>query len=1319
MELIMTSFRRFLFIPREELASLISPLQSWPLFIAGMVRPLEDADGGINIAVVEEHEKGMFCVIDPYPAMATNDALKIFWNEKLIHELKVKPEEVDERMFFFLPTNDVVSGWAECYYQLTRAGETIPDDPSATLTLFIKLDRPAKEDKEPHKPGHSELNKVQLPLDVINNGVSKEWATKGVPMTIKVYPGVALGDVIQVKWGSVFLLPFELSPAHVDGTADIVITALPADILSAGDAAALKIHYEVHDRLWNYSVKWSQETTVLVEAGEARLEAAIFKEAIDGQIHLKDLDHQPVTLLINVKSGDEFVEGDTLKIRVIGTPLPGSAPRTFTAEATVGKPAYILEIFIPFEFVRLFAMGTLDASFELHKKDGSDPLSSKRAFTDVIGNPSQLPAPTINEVIGATLPGDAMMATVVIRYPAIANGDTIHLIWEGMKSDSTPYVHEEEHDVSDNDQKEGVVIIYVAPEHIQALINGSLKLYYRVYNDSTDNYGISESDFLRVEVGSLKATLPAPEVEEAKNGIIDPSQVSTQAHVLIKAVNWVKGDTLTYHWIGINPFGTTSGSVPITMVTVGQPVRFRVDATYVTANIGYNVTVRYTLLHGATGKYSYSVPLEVLVGEPVGRLLPPTVEKAPTGVLDPMDALNGVDIKCSYASMDEILDTLGLKWRGTPGDGTSEDLEKPANATGTVTFHLPAKVVGANIRREVSVAYAVKRYNLWTPSEELPLNILGFQNPDKDLPRPEVPLAKDGVLDLMEFEVDVGVLVKTWPFIAAGQLVWLSLEGRTAAGAYTIDLLKAHPLSNTQATKGLDETLPRTELLDLVHRSDITVKCKVIFDRSTEEASAIDFPSLPLNIRTRYDYLKPIITFVKDAQNIDIPPGELTYDKRLTIEGTATRGQKVEVQINGISHGTPLVNELGIWTVQVTLIEGLQRVIAIAQYDADEKNSEPRTFTIGIATEPKITALTDSKGSVGHNGTTYDNEVTVTVKADPNQRAQLYDNGTAIGSTIPLDSKGEGTTKLSNLTAKMYSIKARALYGDELESPAHVFTAKLHLTVTLASVRHSGGELINGARTTDTSVSMTGAVTPLYDVQIYDNNGPKHTARANGSGVWTATLAIDLGGHSVFVKALATGQNSNTRSFTRDAPLPPLNFNTNSVTLGGRTYILPHHGVLPAFNTGNSVRYQATGGRPGYTYGSSVRAVAEVDSTGLVTVRGRGTTYITASDTAGQTKGYYVTVTNVIHCLGLGNSTWATANSSAAANGARIPSMGELNEIHAAYGARWPMGNHHYWSTDPSNYWWPFKANQTKYLVWGGDGSVKLVGNYSNVVAIR
>ncbi|KDD69439.1 hypothetical protein V466_08145 [Pseudomonas mandelii PD30] len=1316
----MSSFSRFLFIPRESLSLFMSPLQLWPLFIAGMTRPVVDADGGINIAVVEEHAGGVLCVIDPYLFMAIDDQIKVFWNKKLIHELKVKPEELNKRLFFFLPTNDVVPGLAECYYQLTRAGETVPDDPSAQLKLLVKLDKPAGDDKEPHKPWHSALEMVRLPQDVIDNGVTKEWAAKGVPMTIKAYPGIALRDVIQVQWGSVFLLSHELSQAEVDGTAEIVITAQPADILTAGDADKVRVHYEVHDELWNYSEKWSKDTTVLVEAGAARLDAAIFKEADNGQIHLKDLDHQPVTLQILIKSGDEFDPGDTIKIRVIGTPLPGSPPRTFTAEATVSNIPHILEKFIPFEFVSLFALGTLDASYELHKKVGGEVLSSKRAFVDVIGDPAQLPAPTINEVIGAVLPADAMMATVVIRYPSIANGDWINLIWEGTTSDATPYVHEEQHAVSDDEQKEGGVIVYVWGEHIQALNNGSLKLYYRVSNDTTHQYGVSESDFLRVEVGSLRATLPAPEVEEAKDGVIDPSQVYTQAHVLIKPVNWVRGDTLTYHWIGINPFGTTQGSVPITMTTIGQPVRFRVDARFVSANIGYNVTVRYTLLHAATRKYSYSAPLEVMVGIPLGLLPQPKVVQAPSGTLNPMDALNGVDIECSYASMDETLDSLGLKWRGTPGDGTSEDLEKPAEASGTVTFHLPAKVVGANIRREVSVSYAVQRYNLWTPSEELSLNILGFQDPDKDLPTPEVPLALAGVLDLMEFAGDARVLVKPWPFIAARQRVWLSVEGRTSTGVYIIDLLKGHSLSDPQATQGLNETLLRTELLKLVHRSDITVKCKVIFDGSADEASAIDFPSLSLNIRTRYDYLKPIITSVKNAQNIDIPEGALTYDKRLTVQGTATRGETVDVQINEVSKGKPTVNESGIWTQPVELIAGLHRVIAIAQYDADEKNSEPRTFTIGIATEPKITALNDSKGPVAHNGTTYDSEVTVTVKADPNQRAQLYDGAAAIGAPIPLDGNGNGTTRLPSLSQKVYSIKAKALYGDQLESPAHVFTAKLHLTVTLDSVRHSGGELNNGGRTTDASVSLTGKVTPSYDVQIYDNSGAKHTARGGTNGIWTTSLAIALGGHSIYVKALATGQNSTTRSFTRDAPLPPLNFNTAPVTLSGKTYIMPAYpSILPAFNPGNSVRHQASGGRPGYTYDSSVKSVAVVDGTGLVTVRGRGTTYITAKDAAGQIKGYNVAVTNVIHCLGMGNSTWGTANASAAAGGARIPSMGELNEIRAAYGARWPMGNHHYWSTDPSNYWWPWQARKTKYLVTGGEGSGRLTGDYSNVVAIR
>lgn len=1600
----MFTFRRSLFPSRNELPAPASGL--FPAYFADMVIPVPGADGGINKTAYEAFDEGLFALIDPYLDMAIDDLLEVFLNDEKVAELKVSDEQLNQRWFFFAPKDGLLPGLFTCHYVLTRAGETVPDDPSATLTLLLEIDDPAGDDKRPFEPWHSELKKVGLPQDVIDNGVTKPWLDTGVPMTIKRYPNIAVGDIILAMWGSVFLLPHVLTQAEVDGTVEIVVTARPEDILTAGDSPAMKIHYDVCDLVYNWSVKWSEATTVKVDAGVSRLDALIIKEADDGKIILADLDANPVTLQILIKSNDVFTASDTLVITVVGTPIPGRPPQTFSVEAIVRNPPYLHEIPVAYEFVKLFAQGTLDASYALRKQDGSPTLYSRRTFATVIGNPSLLPAPTINEVVGNILPVTVMAASVVVRYPGIRNGDHLTLIWLGKKSNDDAYLHEAEHTVSGEEQKAGEVTIYVSSEHVLALDNGSLKLQYRVFNDATGQYGTSESEFLRVSVGTWQATLPAPKVEEAPDDILDPSQTDKLVHVLVRPVDWVKGDTLTYHWIGVTLYGSTTASVPITLATVGQPVRFRVDKRYVSANIGYYVTVIYTLLHAASGEYSYSAPLEVMVGIPLGKLPPPTVVQAPGGMLNPMDARNGVDIDCSYATMDTLLDTLGLKWRGTPGAGTSEDLEKPAEATGTVRFHLPPSFVGANINREVAVNYDVQRYGLWTASETLPLKILTFQAPETELPRPEVPQSTAGELLVMELSGNANVLVKAWPFIALKQRVWLYIEGMASTGAYRIDLLSAHEVNSTQLTQGLNEILLKTELLKLLHGSNAIVVCKVIFDNGTDEDAAIAFPKLPLIIHQHYEYVTPVITTVKTAQGTVIPEAGQTYDKLVTIEGTATRAEEVDVQINGVSKGMPSVDASSKWTLTVDLIEGLQRVEAIALYDVDDKISEPRTFTIAVATKPSITAVTDAngpvddndttyftevtvsvhadshqvvqlydgataignpitlggngegstrlqnltprtypvkakatygdqlestvrtfkvaqatapaisgvrdskgdisnngttfetdvdifgtavanqriqiyngttpiapdtpvdnnrnwtktltnltpsvyrilakglygsqpesavrvftvleasapiislisdskgeispngttfdatvtvtgtasngqsvqiydnntaiapvtpvdssgnwtktltglsaithtikaralygtqpesatraftvavsttprivsvtdvKGSIGHNGTTYESEVTVTVSADSNQRVQLYNGAAPIGAPIPLGLNGSGSIRLASLSQNTtYTLKAKALYGGQLESPLHSFTVRAHRTTTLTSVRHSGGELGPEGTTTDTSVVVSGAATPLYSVQVFLNNVAGQIVPANGSGDWSLSLGIHLGSNTVYAKSVANNQQTASRSFIRENPLAPLNFNTSPVTLGGKTYIIPGNPeVLPAFDSGNSVRHQASGGLPGYTYVSSNTGVAVVDGTGLVTVRGRGVATITARDSANQSKSYNVTVTNVIHCIGLGNATWGQANSSAASAGARIPSMAELYEIHVAYGSRWPMGNHHYWSTEDSNYWWPFPAKKTRYLVSGGEGSVKTGGGYSNVVGIR
>jgi len=1138
----MFTFRRSLFPSRNELLAPLSGL--FPPYFADMVIPVAGADGGINRKAFEAFDAGLFALIDPHPNMAIDDLLEVFLNDKKVGELKVKDEHLNQRWFFFVPKDGLVPGLFTCHYVLTRAGETVPDDPSATLTLLLEIDDPAGPDKRPFEPWHSELKKVGLPQDVIDNGVTKEWADKGVPMTITHYPKMAVGDSILAMWGSVFLLPHVLTQAEVDGTAEIIVMARPEDILTAGDSAAMKIHYDVCDLVYNWSVKWSEATSVQVDAGVSRLDALIIKEADDGKIILADLDANPVTLQIRIKANDVFTAGDTLQITVVGTPIPGRPPQTFTVEAIVRNPIYIHEIQVAYEFVKLFAQGTLDASYALRKQDGSPTLYSRRTFATVIGNPSLLPAPTISEVVGNILPFNVPIASVVIRYPGMTNGDVVTLLWLGTTSDGSIYLHEEEYIVSSVDQQAGILIIYVQAEHVIALNGGSLKLNYRVYNDTTGQYGLGESDYLRVQVGTVQGTYPAPEVEEEKDGVINPELVYTQAHVIVNPVNWLKGDTLTFHWVGPVPWGSTSGSIPITVSTIGKPVRFRVDAQYVTANIGFEVTVIYTLLHAATGQYSYSKPLTFIVGIPVGRLPPPVVVQALNGSLNPMHVVNtGVDIDCSYETMDETLDILKLLWQGTPGPGTSIDIEKPAEASGTVRFHLPPLVVGANIGRSVEVRYALQRHRLWTNSEELLLNVLDFQDPETELPRPEVPEAKAGELLLMELAGNAKVLVNAWPFIALGHFVWLYIEGQVSTGAYRIDLLTAHEVNSTQLTQGLNETLLKTELLKLLHGSNATVVCKVSFDNSRDEDTAIVFPKLPLVIRQHYEYVTPVITTVKTALGTVIPEAGQTYDKRLTIEGTATRDEKVDIQINGISKGMPTVNASSEWTLTVDLIEGLHRVEAIAQYDADDKVSDPRTFTIAVATKPSITAVTDASGPVDDNDTTYFTEVTVSVHADSNQTMQLYEGAAAIGSPITLGGNGEGSTKLQNLNTKTYPIKAKATYGDQLESAVRTFKVAEATAPVISEVRDSNGDIKNNGTTFDSRVTIIGTAIPDQRIQIYNGTTPiAPDTLVDDKGIWTKTLTnLNPAGYRILAKGLyGTQPESGVRVFTVLEALAPI-----------------------------------------------------------------------------------------------------------------------------------------------------------------------------------
>ncbi|WP_223487829.1 Ig-like domain-containing protein [Pseudomonas sp. A-RE-19] len=1114
----------------------ISPMSLDPVLVTGMTRPIVDGDGGIGLGVVEDDPEGVFCVIDPWYRMQEGDTVDVYLDLVNVWSHEVTAQEVNQRLFFFVPKEQFVPGWIEqCFYRLQRKDETEPDAPSVTLRLLVKLDRPAGRDTDPHLPGHSHLKMVQLPKEVIEQGVDAEWAAKGVPMTIERYPNIALRDTVQVKWGSVYLKPLVLSQAHVDGTQPIEVVAEQADILAGGDSAALLVHYEVYDEVWNYSVEWSKTTTVKVDAGAWRLDAPIIDEAVDGKIDLIALNQQDVTVLIRVET-DDFAIGDTITMTWIGTPKIGEPLINIQSHEITNIPS-ILKLYIPYEEVRAIAMGSADASYVLTKKDGSPPLSSKRTFANVVGDVYAYPAPVLREVLGDILEPDTMMATVDVSYPSMANGDYIELIWEGTRSDSSSYLHSEEHTVSQNDAERKLITLYIFGEHIDVLANGRLNLWYRVTNDEAAVYGVSESEHLLLKVQAITATLPAPKVPEAnEEDVLDPSKIFEKVTVLVDYLGTVKEDILTCYWTGPNPFTSTSDWLPITTISAGKPISFRVDADFVTANIGDYVKVRYTLKHAATGLYSYSGTLNLLIGYLVGELPPPQLIQAVDDTLDPIKALDGVDIKVSYESMDPALDTVILKWLGTPGPGTSEDQEKPGDQSGTVMFHLDASFVGPNINRMVSVGYGVKRYGHVTPSQTLSLRVLEFQDPENQLPRPEVPQAVERVLDLMEFAGDPDVVVQKWPFIAPGQRLWLRLEGQAIGGTpHPIVLMDGVLITDGQVSNGLKQSLPRAELLKLVHSSSATVLCKVAFDGAAEESAAVEFPLLPLTVRTRYDYVTPDITDVLDSWG-QVAEGGLTFDKQVTIKGIATRGEKVALFDGSTPQGEADVDKDGIWMRPLThLTVKDYHVTAHALYDADPVSSLLRAFTVAEAVTPTIDRVTDSKGEVLHNGTTFDTSVTVTGKASPGQTVQLYDGSTPIAPVTPVDDSGKWSKTLTGLSVAPHNIKAKALYGTQPESEIRAFTVAEAVTPTIDRVTDSKGEVLHNGSTFDTSVTVTGKASPGQTVQLYDGSTPiAPVTPVDDSGKWSKTLTdLSVAPHNIKAKALyGTQPESEVRAFT-------------------------------------------------------------------------------------------------------------------------------------------------------------------------------------------
>lgn len=303
-------------------------------------------------------------------------------------------------------------------------------------------------------------------------------------------------------------------------------------------------------------------------------------------------------------------------------------------------------------------------------------------------------------------------------------------------------------------------------------------------------------------------------------------------------------------------------------------------------------------------------------------------------------------------------------------------------------------------------------------------------------------------------------------------------------------------------------------------------------------------------------------------------------------------------------------------------------------------------------------------------------------------------------------------------------------------------TVKLQLTtitpLPAPTVKEATGGTLDPANASSGATVVIDAAANLKtgDQVIVQWQGPKGsdskektlTAAEAGKALevlFAAVLVTANAGQTVSVSYVVNRSNglvqaSDTLALQVLAASQELVLDTSPVELAGKVYLLVSYpDLLPNFPADTTVQRQASGGQTPYSYASSDPLVAKVDANGLVSVRGKGATTITVTDALGASKSYPVSVTGVIHCLGVGSGSFSKISKAASNNGARIPSIHELVEIHAAYGNRWPMGNGTYWSSTVSSAgiggWnWYYVKN----MVTGGNFKLKS-HNSSLGVAIK
>ncbi|QDH65380.1 hypothetical protein [Pseudomonas azotoformans] len=811
----------------------------------------EGAHGGIGLRHIERDL--VVYLKNPKEGVGPGSVATLYWGNRNVPVASTPIREGEEnldRIPLTVPAHRIVEYWANPVFgKLRRASGN--ETPTEELKLRVSLNRPAGFDPNEKEEGHQGLVYV-VPPEIQLNGVNEAAALAGVRIIIRHWLYMRAYDLIMLAWGSQ-RVEHRVQPGEVGR--DITLTVDYATISAAGNHPLTRVAYQVRDgggNLPDERARWSASSYIDVHMSEVRPEAPWLEfPNTEPVVDLGELGSWNVEIGAWITSA-EVAAYSHVHLIWAGTDSDDNSIPYTTTQVLSGSGVYNFEV--PNALVAAIAGGTVSVHLLFQKGIFEQP--SNKLYLDIVGELVRWPAPTIDEDLGGHIEPDVAATVRFLLQGSWPPDGYLEVIFRVSSPDNT-IEHRIGREVDDiAPTPEGDMLFTVYPDEL-ARFDGHLVEVFYAHTRSGSRP--QESLRLQVVVGQLQRTMPAPIIEKAISGQLNPDDIGAYAKVFAPFTETKRADWIRMYWIGPRARTDVAVQVPVD----GATTEHDIESYYVTNNLDESVAVFYTLRRG--DDLRYSLITEVLISRGVGDLPAPILFEAQvtgpdTAELDPLRVQLGTKLVVSYIGMRDS-DSIKVTMAGA-GDGGSPDIPaKSGNqALQKVEFDITKAAIHANIRNAattVKFTYVVTRSGVAETSDTLTVTVkpLALEELAKTVLQINQADPTTKVLDLGAFTGDAQARVGVWPFITTPYPVWLWLRGRTAANVIHDRLVfnganMSAVNANWISSERIEATIPRTYLDGLGHVTKLQMEFKAAVSRSKVEAQAITFPVVEYTVNT-------------------------------------------------------------------------------------------------------------------------------------------------------------------------------------------------------------------------------------------------------------------------------------------------------------------------------------------------------------------------------------------------------------------------------------------------------------------------------------